>query len=207
MFDSSLRPGRKALEGRNASRESRFRSRWKRDGPHGRQAGATSHHGRRGENRRGGVKPRGRNETGAWHRRSEEVAWRHGTSGVDSSVEYGGGALWKTPGEEARRFGVERLEPERVEKGGAKGQEGRRTGHFTMVGLPCESVLEGPCDAARAGRSTRRRRAVRRPTTHDDSQVRPPQATPSPTRTRGANRADAAERPAGWSTDEQRVMA
>lgn len=50
------------------------RSRWKRGEPHGREQGATNLHGRRGENRRSGEKPQGRNEVGAWQQRPEGEA-------------------------------------------------------------------------------------------------------------------------------------
>lgn len=47
------------------------RSKRKRGEPHGREQGATNLHGRGGASRRGGEKPRGRNEVGAWQRRPE----------------------------------------------------------------------------------------------------------------------------------------
>jgi len=104
-------------EGRNGIAGKPVRSRRKRGEPHGREQGATNLHGRRGASRRGGEKPRGRNEVGAWQRRPEgaavatptcrELTPRSGTTEGD---------LWKTPREEFRRESVGTLGPKGVGK-------------------------------------------------------------------------------------------
>jgi hypothetical protein len=63
--------GEQSSVGRESIAGKPVRCRRKRDEPHGREQGATNLHGRGGASRRGGEKPRGRNEVGAWQQRPE----------------------------------------------------------------------------------------------------------------------------------------
>jgi hypothetical protein len=113
---------RESFEGQNVSRESWFRDRRKRGEPQDRQRDETSPRARRGANRRGGAKPRGRNAGGCGNplRRVRKC------SGVNSSGDVDGGAIFgqtqeRKPGDVSRRVARTGMCRERRHEG----QEGR----------------------------------------------------------------------------------
>ena len=115
----------KSFGGRKAHRGTRLRGREKRCEPHGRQRAATCAQGRRGGNRRGGGKPRGRNtERDGLSFPKVRQRCRAG-SGLSGS--YGGGASLEIPREEDPVGRSDRLNW-RSRESRRQGQEGPGSG-------------------------------------------------------------------------------
>jgi hypothetical protein len=106
-----------------APRGDRFRDRWKRDEPQGRQRDETSPRSERGASRRGGAKPRGRNAGGCGNplRRARE------RPGVDSLADVDGGAIFGQPQERKPGTSVPGREDREVPGKTARRSGGSRT--------------------------------------------------------------------------------
>lgn len=135
--------------------ETSFRDEGKQGEPQDRQQGETNLHGRRGSNRRGGAKPRGRHagRTGCPPPKGN-AATRIPGSGLPGSERWRGD-LWTTPREDVRlesrtaRIGMRR-------NSRRQGQEGRAH-MLTHVAAPDRRDLEGPGAKSVEGRGGERR--------------------------------------------------
>ena len=154
--EASLASGSKASKGRSASRGCSFRDELKRDEPQDRQRDAIGPRGRRGGNRRGGEKPRGRNADGAGRLIPKARRRRRAGSGLPGSAD--GGAFFGNPQERKPGSNAGRHGPGSRRARRHQGHEGRASSSSTTSERPGRRTLEG--HASRVRGSLRSRRAV-----------------------------------------------
>lgn len=161
--------------GRNGIAGTPVRSRLKRGEPHGRQQGATNLHGRGGASRRGGEKPRGRNEVDAWQRRPEgEPVVTPRSRELTPRARTTEGIFGKPQerNSDARHIGT--LGPQSVGKEARKVKRVDSIGFYSFPIVPGRRSSKVPPGAARAACQEKATDGGGKPTCRDFGQVFPP---------------------------------